>query len=156
MFFPGFVTNPQAYMRRARVFALSSRNEGFPGALIEALEVGAAIVSTDCPFGPREALDGERFGRLVPVGDAERFAAALEAELEEPDVGPRRAPSGTSQLDAALRSRGDHGPLRRPGPRRHQRVRPLSAVSFTTRVRGCSGVSSGRNQRAQSTPLLWP
>lgn len=92
-FFPGFVTNPQAYMRRARVFALSSRNEGFPGALIEALEVGAAIVSTDCPFGPREALDGERFGRLVPVGDAERFAAALEAELDQPDVGPdaRRA-----------------------------------------------------------------
>lgn len=93
VFFPGFVKNPQAYMRHARVFALSSRNEGFPGALIEALEAGAAIVSTDCPFGPPEVLDGDRFGRLVPVGDAKSFAAALEAELDEPDLGPdaRRA-----------------------------------------------------------------
>ena len=87
VFFPGFVRNPQAYMRRSRVFALSSRNEGFPGALIEALEAGAAIVSTDCPFGPREVLDGNRFGRLVPVGDAKAFGAALEAELTKQDVG---------------------------------------------------------------------
>jgi len=87
VFFPGFVKSPQAYMRRARVFALSSRNEGFPGALIEALESGTAIVSTDCPFGPREVLDGDRFGRLTPVGDAESFAAALDAELKRPDAG---------------------------------------------------------------------
>jgi glycosyltransferase involved in cell wall biosynthesis len=93
VFFPGFVDDPGAYARRARVFALSSRNEGFPGALIEALEAGAAIVSTDCPFGPREVLDGDRFGRLVPVGDAKGFAAAIEAELDAPDPGPdaRRA-----------------------------------------------------------------
>ena len=77
-----------AYQRRVRVFALSSRNEGFPGALIEAMEAGAAIVSTDCPFGPSEILDGGRFGRLVPVGDATLFAAALEVELDTPDVGP--------------------------------------------------------------------
>ena len=88
VFFPGFVDHPEAYARRARVFALSSRNEGFPGALIEALEAGAAIVSTDCPFGPQEALDGGRYGRLVPVEDAQRFAAAIDDELDEPDVGP--------------------------------------------------------------------
>jgi glycosyltransferase involved in cell wall biosynthesis len=93
VFFPGFVPNPEAYLRRARIFCLSSRNEGFPGALIEAMEAGAAIVSTECPFGPSEILDGGRFGRLVPVGDASQFAAALEAELETPDIGPeaRRA-----------------------------------------------------------------
>ncbi|MFW2387364.1 MAG: glycosyltransferase [Polyangiales bacterium] len=88
VFFPGFVTNPEAYMRRARVFTLSSRNEGFPGALIEALEAGTAIVSTDCPFGPDEVLDGGRWGRLTPVGDSEAFAAALEEELQQPDPGP--------------------------------------------------------------------
>ena len=93
VFFPGFVHNPQAYMRRARVFAMSSRNEGLPMVLIEALEAGAAIVSTDCHFGPRELLDDGRLGRLTPVGDAKSFAAALEAELAEPDLGPdtRRA-----------------------------------------------------------------
>jgi glycosyltransferase involved in cell wall biosynthesis len=90
---PGFVSNPLAYMRRARVFALSSRNEGFPSALVEAMEAGAGLVSTDCPFGPREILDGGRFGSLVPVGNASAFAAALQRELDRPDVGPdaRRA-----------------------------------------------------------------
>jgi glycosyltransferase involved in cell wall biosynthesis len=87
VFFPGFVGNPEAYMHRARVFALSSRNEGFPGALIEALEAGAAIVSTDCPFGPREILDEGRWGRLTAVGDARAFAEALAEELAQVDPG---------------------------------------------------------------------
>lgn len=87
VFFPGFVANPQAYLRRSRVFALSSCNEGFPGVLVEAMEAGTAIVSTDCPFGPSEILDNGRFGRLVPVGDSEHLAAALVAELDAPDEG---------------------------------------------------------------------
>lgn len=87
VFFSGFVPNPEAYMRRARLFVLSSRNEGFPGALIEALEAGAAIVSTDCPFGPSEVLDEGRWGQLVPVGDAPALAMAMAAELERADVG---------------------------------------------------------------------
>lgn len=93
VFMPGFVDSPAAYMRRARVYAMSSRNEGFPMVLIEALESGTAIVSTDCHWGPREVLDGGRFGRLVPVGDSAALAAALTAELDDPDPGPdaRRA-----------------------------------------------------------------
>jgi glycosyltransferase involved in cell wall biosynthesis len=87
VFFPGFVPNPQAYLRRARIFAFSSRNEGFGMALVEAMSAGTAIVSTDCPHGPSEVLDDGRFGQLVPVGDASAFAAALEAELDSPDVG---------------------------------------------------------------------
>jgi glycosyltransferase involved in cell wall biosynthesis len=87
VFLPGFVPNPQAYMRRARVFALASCNEGCPNALIEAMDAGAAIVATNCRFGPHEILDGGRFGALVPVGDASAFAAALAVELDQPDVG---------------------------------------------------------------------
>lgn len=83
----GFVHNAEAFMRRARVFVMSSRNEGLPMVLIEALAAGAAIVSTDCHFGPRELLDGGRLGRLTPVEDSEAFAAAIEAELDEPDPG---------------------------------------------------------------------
>ena len=55
--------------------------------LMEALEAGTPIVSTDCPFGPRELLDDGRLGRLTPVEDAESLAAAIDAELDEPDVG---------------------------------------------------------------------
>lgn len=87
VFLPGFVESPPVYMRRARVFALSSCNEGFPMVLIEALQAGTAIVSTDARFGPRELLRDGAFGRLTPVGNHVRFARALEAELDEPDIG---------------------------------------------------------------------
>jgi glycosyltransferase involved in cell wall biosynthesis len=81
---PGFVRNPFAYMARARVFALSSRFEGLPGTLIQAMACGCSVVSTDCPSGPREILEGGRFGALVPVGDAKALAAALEHTLGAP------------------------------------------------------------------------
>ncbi len=87
VFLPGFVENVEAFMRRARIFVMSSRNEGLPMVLIEALGAGAAIVATDCHFGPRELLDHGRLGRLTPVEDAESFAAAVEAELAAPDLG---------------------------------------------------------------------
>ncbi len=81
---PGFVTNPYAYLARAAVFALSSTYEGLPGVLIEALACGCPTVSTDCPSGPAEILDGGRFGALVPVGDDRAMAAALAATLNRP------------------------------------------------------------------------
>lgn len=87
---PGFVANPYPYMAGARVFALSSVREGLPTVLIEALAVGATVVSTDCPSGPREILAGGRHGRLVPVGDAPALAAALGEALEEPARRPAR------------------------------------------------------------------
>ena len=75
----------------------------------EAMEAGAAIVSTDCPFGPREILDSGRFGALVPVGDVSALARALASELDRTDVGPeaRRAERAEwmSQYDPEVISR---------------------------------------------------
>jgi len=81
---PGYAENPFAYMRRARVFALSSRYEGLPGVLIQALACGCPSVSTDCPSGPREILQDGRLGPLVPVGDAEALAQAISSCLDAP------------------------------------------------------------------------
>lgn len=91
---PGFDPNPFAAMRAASLFVLSSRFEGLPGVLIQAMACGARVVSTDCPSGPREVLQDGRWGRLVPVGDAQAMAAAIAAALDErdpPDVRVRAA-----------------------------------------------------------------
>lgn len=82
--FPGFVSNPFAWMARAGVFALSSKWEGFGMALVEALACGCPIVSTDCPSGPAEILDRGTYGRLVPVGDAQAMAEAILETLDRP------------------------------------------------------------------------
>jgi glycosyltransferase involved in cell wall biosynthesis len=80
----GFDPNPFASMSRCRAFVLSSRYEGQPNVLIEALACGAPVVATDCPSGPRDILDGGRFGRLVPVGDSGAMANAIRATLDSP------------------------------------------------------------------------
>ena len=80
----GYQRNPFRYMARAAVFALSSRFEGFGNVLLEALACGTPVVSTDCPSGPAEILDGGAYGALVPVGDDAAMAAAIEAALDHP------------------------------------------------------------------------
>jgi glycosyltransferase involved in cell wall biosynthesis len=81
---PGFTSNPFAFMARAAAFVLSSRYEGLPTVLIEALACGCPVVSTDCPGGVHEILAGGRFGKLVPVGDESAMAEAILWTLDRP------------------------------------------------------------------------
>ena len=81
---PGFTQNPYAAMNRAALFVLSSRWEGLPTVLVEAMACGCPVVATDCPSGPNEILEGGRYGRLVPVGDAQALADAILQTLETP------------------------------------------------------------------------
>ena len=81
---PGFAANPFAYMARAAVFALSSRYEGLGNVLIEAMACGCPVVSTDCPVGPAEILEGGRYGPLVAVGDDAALADAILRTLDGP------------------------------------------------------------------------
>jgi glycosyltransferase involved in cell wall biosynthesis/CTP:molybdopterin cytidylyltransferase MocA len=81
---PGFTTDPWPFYRSADLFVLSSRFEGYPLVLVEAMKCGLSVVSTDCKSGPREILDGGRFGRLVPVGDEEALSRAMAEALADP------------------------------------------------------------------------
>lgn len=99
---PGFMENPFVYMKLASVFVLSSRYEGMPNTLLQALAIGTPSVATDCPSGPREILEGGRWGRLVPVGDVNAMALAiidgLEGRIVKPPVELMRACYGIDRI----------------------------------------------------------
>lgn len=82
--FPGYTADTWPYYASATLFVLSSDYEGYPNVLVEAMRSGLAVVSTDCESGPREILDGGRYGRLVPVGDESELADAIDTELVRP------------------------------------------------------------------------
>lgn len=77
----GFDANPFKYMKRSAVFVLSSRWEGLPNVLIQALALGCPVISTDCPSGPAEILNNGEYGELVEVGNVDRLANAIYSKL---------------------------------------------------------------------------
>jgi len=81
--FAGHQDNPHPIVARASVLVLSSKYEGMPMVLLEALAMGKAIVATDCPTGPREILDGGKAGALVPIGDISAMANAMARFLTD-------------------------------------------------------------------------
>jgi glycosyltransferase involved in cell wall biosynthesis len=80
--FAGFRADPTPFYKAADLFVLSSNYEGFGNVLVEAMACGVPVVSTNCPSGPAEILANEKYGRLVPVGDIEKLAKAIEEALQ--------------------------------------------------------------------------
>lgn len=102
---PGFLPSPYAYLAKASLLVVSSRREGGPNVLIEAMALGIPVVSTDCPYGPRQILDQGRLGKLVPVGDALKLAEAMEQTLDRPlDAGELKLGAKPYERDAASRT----------------------------------------------------
>lgn len=88
VWFAPFDKNPFKYMARCSVFALSSRYEGLSGVLIQAMAVGAAVVTTDCP-GAGEIVTDKVDGLLTPMGDAPALAVRISYLLDNPAVARR-------------------------------------------------------------------
>jgi glycosyltransferase involved in cell wall biosynthesis len=104
---PGFVDNPWWFIARSDIFALSSHWEGHPLVLLEALCCGVPVVSTDCPHGPFEILDGVPNTRLTPVGDPDALADAIGELLTRPTEPISDASKGRSTpVQTAARYRG--------------------------------------------------
>ena len=77
----GWQDNVACFMAHAQVFVLSSRYEGWPNVLVEAMACGCPVVATDCDTGPREILGDDEHGLLVPVNDPETMALKVEKFL---------------------------------------------------------------------------
>ncbi len=83
---PGFSDNPYQWMKHAAAVVLSSDFEGLPTVLIEAQVCGTPIVSTDCPFGPREIVGEEGITNLVPMRDPDALAGAINTVLARQSI----------------------------------------------------------------------
>lgn len=101
---PGAVDSLLPYMYHSDLFVLSSRYEGSPTVLVEAMSVGCPVVATDCPSGPREILEDGAFGTLVPVGDTAALCRAMRERLQAPREPERlRQRAGVYSIDNSLK-----------------------------------------------------
>jgi glycosyltransferase involved in cell wall biosynthesis len=77
IYFPGLVSDMPRQMEKASIFVLSSRWEGFPMVLIEAMSKGLPVVAFDCPTGPADIVEDGVNGFLIPMGDTDGLAEAI-------------------------------------------------------------------------------
>jgi len=90
----GYKSNPFKYIARSDVFVLSSSYEGFGNILIEAMACGVPVVSTDCPFGPREIINHGTDGLLCPADNARALASVLLGLLHDKSKRKQLAAAG--------------------------------------------------------------
>jgi glycosyltransferase involved in cell wall biosynthesis len=83
---PGRTSQAEAALREAAIFVLSSRYEGFPNALLEAMACGCAVVSFDCPSGPAELINNEVNGMLVAPEDADALATVMRRLINDAEL----------------------------------------------------------------------
>ena len=82
--FEGHVTNVKDYMYHANYFWLTSKFEGFSIVLAEALSMGTACIANNCPYGPKEVLDGGKYGLLVDDYEIEHNVKEIKAFIKRP------------------------------------------------------------------------
>jgi glycosyltransferase involved in cell wall biosynthesis len=100
----GFQPELHGVMAGGNAFVLSSRYEGLPNVVIEAMLAGLPVVSTDCPFGPSELIEPGRTGYLVPTGDGAALASAMDQMVE---IGPEEARRWGEQARRSMMERFD-------------------------------------------------
>lgn len=125
---PGTTRTPQEWLAAGNIFVLSSRFEGFPNVLLEALVTGMATVSFDCPWGPSEIFRSEDRYPLVPAADVEALAAALVRVASDPETKRR---------------------LEGIGPRVAVRFSEASVFAKWDRLIDCTVAQSGAKQRSR-------
>jgi glycosyltransferase involved in cell wall biosynthesis len=99
---PGFVANPYSWIRKSALFVLSSKFEGLPTVLIEAMQCGTPVISADCPSGPAEILEGGRWGKLFAPGNIDALAQAIDDALDGKFTADVRRRATDFSIDTAV------------------------------------------------------
>ena len=99
VYLPGRHENPMSVMEQAQIFVMSSRYEGFPIALLEALACGAPSISFNCPSGPSEVIRHDIDGILVPQEDVSALTDAIVDLMAHPEKRKRLALRATEVMD---------------------------------------------------------
>lgn len=105
--FAGAVANPLPFIKAADAFVLSSLSQEFGNVLVEAMGCGTRVISTDCPHGPADILDGGRYGILVPPRNPEALAPAFGRIIDDAGRWPPdllRARAATFSYDSCVDS----------------------------------------------------
>jgi glycosyltransferase involved in cell wall biosynthesis len=113
------VDHLERQMAQASMFVLSSRHEGLPMVMVEAMSLGVPVVSFDCPTGPRDVIEDGRSGILVPADDVDALARAMLSVIEDPE---RR-----HELGAGAARRAQDYALESIGPRWEALIEELTA-----------------------------
>ncbi|HET8537065.1 MAG TPA: glycosyltransferase family 4 protein [Solirubrobacteraceae bacterium] len=119
VFLMGPVDHLERQMAQASMFVLSSRHEGLPMVMVEAMSLGVPVVSFDCPTGPRDVIEDGRSGILVPADDVDALARAMLSVIEDPE---RR-----HELGAGAARRAQDYALESIGPRWEALIEELTA-----------------------------
>lgn len=96
--FVGMQNNPYKWIRNSTILVHSSKTEGLPTVLLEAMACEVPIISTNCKTGPKEILDYGKAGVLVDVGDEEAMYNSIKELLESKDKRFEYIQNGNSQL----------------------------------------------------------
>lgn len=103
----GVTRELDAEFAKASIFTLSSRKEGLPMVLLEAMGAGLAVVSFDCPTGPADVVDDDGNGLLIPAEDVDALAGGIIRLIEDAAARDRmgaaaRATSATYEMPAIV------------------------------------------------------